>query len=217
MSGCAIGNKYMIDDVQAQLEATGEYPVVVASWDQRQFIVDKKSPDTYVGRVRGRYGIPFNATTLGGLPFADAVSQSICKALIRKGFKATPISVPFDLTEKAVRERILSNKEDRALFVTIRQWESDSFMNLNVGYDFSVEVIARDGTLLATAQAKEDIKVPGRIWKRSLKMSKKEVPNILKKAIESLLNNPEVVKALDSKHIETGKAGVLKESEPFSD
>lgn len=198
MSGCAVGNKYTIADVQAQFEATGEYSVAVASLDQRRFIVDKTSPDTFVGVVRGGYGNPFNATTLSGLPFADDVSQSICNSLTRKGFKVTPVSVAFDLTEEEVRERLLSKKEDRALLVIIRKWESDSFINLNVGYDLSLKVIARDGTILAAAQAKEDVNVPGSIWIGSLEMSKKEVPNIYKKSIEALLNNPQVVKVLAS-------------------
>lgn len=198
MGGCAVGNKYMIADVQAQLEATGKYSVVVASLDQRKFIIDKTSPDTYVGMVRGGYGNPFNATTVSGLPFSDDVGQSICNALIRRGFKATLVSVTHDSTEEKVLERLLANKKDRALLVTIQKWESDSFVNLNVGYDLTLKVVAKDGTILATAQAKDDVSVPGNIWIGSLEMSKTEVPNIFKKSIESLLNNPSVVKVLAS-------------------
>lgn len=198
MGGCAVGNKYMIADVQAQLEATGKYSVVVASLDQRKFIIDKTSPDTYVGMVRGGYGNPFNATTVSGLPFSDDVGQSICNALIRRGFKATLVSVTHDSTEEKVLERLLANKKDRALLVTIQKWESDSFVNLNVGYDLTLKVVAKDGTILATAQAKDDVNVPGNIWIGSVEMSKTEVPNIFKKSIESLLNNPNVVKVLAS-------------------
>jgi len=186
----------MIGDVKAQFQATGEYSVVVASLDQRQFIVDKTSPDTYVGMVRGGFGNPFNATTLSGLPFADDVSQALCNSLIRKGFNAKLVTVKFDLTEKEVLDRLLSKKEDRALLVIIRKWESDSHINLNVGYDLILKVIAKDGTILATAEAKDDVTVNGSIWVGSVGMAKTEVPNIFKKAIESLLNNPDVVKVL---------------------
>lgn len=199
LGGCAVGNKYMIAEVPAQFEATGKYSVVVASLDQRQIIIDKTSPDTYVGMVRGGYGNPFNATTISGLPFSDDVGQSICSALIRKGFKATLVPVKFDVPEEKVIERLLSNKEDRSLLVLIRKWESDSFINLNVGYDLILKVIAKDGTILATSQAKEDVNVPGSIWVGSVEMSKTEVPNIFRKSIESLLNNPDIVKVLASK------------------
>lgn len=199
LGGCAVGNKYMIADIQPQFEATGNYSVVVASLDQRKFIVDKTSPDTYVGMVRGGYGNPFNATTVSGLPFSDDVSQSICNALIRKGFKATVISVESDLSEEKVLDRLLANKDDRALLVIIQKWESDSFYNLNVGYDLILKIIDKDGTILATANTKDDVSVPGNIWIGSLEMSKTEVPNIFKKSIESLLNNPDVVKVLASK------------------
>jgi hypothetical protein len=171
---------------------------VVASLDQRQFILNKESPDTYVGMVRGGYGNPFNATTLSGLPFADDVSQCVCNSLISKGYKAKIVSVKFDLTEQEVIEGLLSETEDRALLVLIQKWESDSFLNLNVGYDLVLKVIAKDGTILATAEAKDDVSVPGNIWVGSVEMSKTEVPNIFKKSIESLLNNPDVVRVLAS-------------------
>lgn len=198
LGGCAFGNKYMIADVQAQLEATGKYSVVVASLDQREFIVNKRSPDTYVGMVRGRYGNPFNATTRSGLPFSDDVGQSICNSLNQKGFKATLVSVKSDLTEEKVLERLLANKKDRALLVIIKKWESDSFFNLNVGYDLILKVFSKDGAILATSQAKDAVKVRGHIGRRSLAMSKTEVPNIFRKSIESLLNNPDVVQVLAS-------------------
>lgn len=198
VSGCAVGNKYVIGDVKAQLDATGKYSVWVASLDQRQFVVARNSPETYVGMVRGGYGNPFNATTLSGLPFADDVSQSICSSLISKGFNAKYIAVKFDQTEKEVLDFLLSKTEDRAILVIIRKWESDSFVNLNVGYDLILKVIAKDGTILATSEAKNDVNVPGSIWVGSLAMSKIEVPNIFKNSIESLLNNPDVVKVLST-------------------
>jgi hypothetical protein len=188
----------MIADVQAQFEATGKYSVAVASLDQRQPIVNKTSPDTYVGMVRGGFGNPFNATTMSGLPFSDDVGQAICNSLSRKGFKAKLVSAKFDLTEEKVLERLLSYKEDRALLVLIRKWESDSFVNLNVGYDLILKVFAKDGTILATAQASDEVTVPGNIMVGSLAMSKEEVPNIFKKSIESLLNKPDIVKVLAS-------------------
>ena len=67
-----------------------------------------------------------------------------------------------------------------------------------MGYDLILKVIAKDGTVLATAKAKDDVNVPGSIWTGSLEMSKTEVPNIFKRSIESLLNNPDVVKVLAS-------------------
>ncbi len=196
ISGCVIGNKYKIADVHAKFHANGKYSVVIASLDKRPFIIDKTSPDTYVGMVRGRYGNPFNATTYSGLPFSDDVSQSICNTLNRKGFKATFVTVKFDLAENEVIDRLLTKNEDRALLVIIQEWESDSFYNLNVGYNFILKVIAKDGTILATVEAKDALSIEGSIWRGSLKMSKKEVPNILRTAIESLLNNPDVVRVL---------------------
>jgi hypothetical protein len=64
MSGCAMGVKYKIADVQAQFNATGKCLVVFSSMDKRPFIIDITSPATYVGMVRGGYGNPFNGHNL---------------------------------------------------------------------------------------------------------------------------------------------------------
>ncbi len=196
MSGCAIGNKYKIADIEAKVNAAGNASVAVASLDNRPFIVDKTSPDTYVGMVRGGFGNPFDATTQSDLPFADAVSKAICKALNRNGFKAIPVSVNFDMTENQATNLLLQKNEDRAILVVIKEWESDSFYNLNIGYDFLLKVIGRGGTVLATSEAKNAVDISGNIMTGSLWLSKTEVPATFQNAIESLLNDPSVVSAL---------------------
>jgi len=196
VSGCAIGNKYKIADVEAKLQATGSVAIVVASLDHRPPIVDKSSPETYVGMVRGGYGNPFDATTKSDLPFSFAVSKAICNALNRKGFTASSLPVKPNMTEQQVVDLLLAKNKDKAMLVIIKQWESDSFYNLNIGYDFLLKVFNRDGRLLATSEAKDSVAVSGSIMTGSLELSKKEVPATFRKAIETLLNTQDVMQAL---------------------
>ncbi|HEX20540.1 MAG TPA: hypothetical protein ENG78_06960 [Acidiferrobacteraceae bacterium] len=196
MSGCAIGNKYKIADVEPQITSAGNASVAVASLDKRSFILDHTSPITYVGMVRGGYGNPFNATTLSNLPFADAVSKAICQALNRKGFQAIPVTVQFEMAKEQATKVLLDKNMDKSILVVIKAWESDSFYNLNIGYDFVLKVLDRNGTILATSEAKDKVEIFGNIMTGSLALSKKEVPAIFQKAIATLLNDPAVASAL---------------------
>lgn len=198
-SGCANMLKFKIADVDAKVNVTGNTAITVASLDKRAFIVDRSSPESYVGMVRGGYGNPFNATTLSNLSFADAVSKSICKALNQKGFKATSVSVKFDKTEQQAVNSLLQTKMNKNILVVIREWESDSFYNLNIGYDFLLKVFNRDGTVLATSEAKDAIQISCSIMTGCLGIDEKEVPAAFQKAMETLLNAPTVMRALSDK------------------
>ena len=76
LSGCAVGNKYKIEDSKIQFTSTGSSTVSVGALDQRPYVIEKTSPVTYIGMVRGGFGNPFNATTNNGLPFSDNISKS---------------------------------------------------------------------------------------------------------------------------------------------
>lgn len=196
MSGCAIGNKYKIADVEPQLLVEGNASIAVASLDKRPSIQDHSSPITYVGMVRGGYGNPFNATTQSDLPFADAVSKAICQSLERRGFKTTPVTVKFEMSEEDATQELLDKSKDKSILVVIKEWESDSFYNLNIGYDFVLKVFDKNGDILATSEAKDKVAVSGSVMTGSLGLSKTEVPATFQKAIETLLNEPAVVHAL---------------------
>lgn len=196
LGGCAMGNKYKIADVEAKINATGNGSVAVASIDKRKFVVDKTSPETYVGMVRGGYGNPFDATTESNLPFAVAVTRAICKSLDARGFHSMPVTVKVGTTEQEAQNLLLKNNLDKNILVVISEWESDSFYNLNIGYDFLLTVLDKDGTPLATSAAKDKVAVSGSVMTGSLSLSKTKVPATFQKAIETLLNDPNVVQAL---------------------
>ena len=196
MSGCAIGNKYKIADVEPQLHVEGNASIAVASLDKRPSIQDQSSPVTYVGMVRGGYGNSFDATTQSDLPFADAVSKAICQSLDRRGFKTTPVTVKFEMSEEDTTKELLNQSKDKSILVVIKEWESDSFYNLNIGYNFVLKVLNKNGDVRATSEAKDKVAVSGSVMTGSLGLSKTEVPATFQKAIETLLNEPAVVKAL---------------------
>ena len=99
--GCAVGNKYEFASVTADVQATKKIYVAVASLDQRLTVLSGESPEDYVGMQRAGFGNPFNVTTYSGLPFAAAVSQSICQSLKQKGFDADSVLIKLGTPGKA--------------------------------------------------------------------------------------------------------------------
>ena len=61
----------------ADVQVADNIFVAVASLDQRPTVLRGESPANYVGMQRAGFGNTFNVTTNSGLPFADAVNQSI--------------------------------------------------------------------------------------------------------------------------------------------
>lgn len=196
LSGCAVGNKYKIEDSKIQFTSTGSSTVSVGALDQRPCVIEKTSPVTYIGMVRGGFGNPFNATTNNGLPFSDNISKSICLSLADKGYNVKQVILTPELTEEESIKRIIAQGQDKNIIVLIKKWESDVFMNFNVSYELLLKVISSKGEIIAEAKNKEEINASGSIFKEPIGLSKSEVPRIYKKSLEELLNNPRIINAL---------------------
>ncbi len=193
--GCAVGNKYQFADVTANVQAANKIYVAVASLDQRPTVLSGESPVDYVGMQRGGFGNPFNVTTYSGLPFADAVSESICQSLKQKGFDAESVLTKVGTPEKAALKQLLAKQAERSIFVNIRQWESDTYSNIGLTYDLALTVFDKDGSAVAQSIAKDTTTIPGS-FANPPAAARKKVPAAFKDMIEDLLNDPEVKKAL---------------------
>jgi hypothetical protein len=193
--GCAVGNKYQFADVTANVQAANKIHVAVASLDQRPTVLTGESPADYVGMQRGGFGNPFNVTTYSGLPFADAVSQSICQSLKQKGFDAKSVLIKLGTPENAALKQLLVKQAQRSIFVNIIQWESDRYSNIGLTYDFALRVFDEAGSAAAQSVAKDSTTIPGS-FANPPAAARKKIPVAFKNMIEGLLNDPQVKKAL---------------------
>jgi hypothetical protein len=193
--GCAIGNKYQFADVTADIQAANKIYVAVASLDQRQTVLSGESPVDYVGMQRGGFGNPFNVTTQSGLPFADAVSQSICQSLKEKGFNAESVLIKLGTPEKGALKQLLAKQAERSIFVNIIQWESDTYSNIGLTYDLTLTVFDENGSAVAQAIAKDTTTIPGSFVNPPA-AAREKIPAAFKDMIERLLNDPQVRNAL---------------------
>jgi len=85
--------KQSYDEVVPNIKAISNRSIVVATHDQRPYIVSGEAKPEVVGIKRGGYGNPFLVSTASGRPLADDMTKVICNGLQRKGFQCIPVSV----------------------------------------------------------------------------------------------------------------------------
>ena len=197
-SGCAVGQKLNYSGIAANLAVSGSKAVGVASLDRRPYVLSgEKNPD-YAGTMRGGYGNPFNVGTESGQTLADDMTQVIAAALTRKGFKTRSVVTTNKDNSDVVIEKLKTTGGDNLILLTINDWKSDfaGFVAFRVwlDYDATLRVFEKSGKIIAETAIKgnDDLGSAG----EPVGYTKKVVPEAFQRKIEELLNNPEVMKAL---------------------
>ena len=192
--GCAVGNTHTFNYVPTERSEIGKGSVVLlfAVDDQRPYIVKGEEPAAFVGEQRSGYGIPFNVLTSDGRPFAAVVQETVERDLEAAGFTVTAVN------DKAgdVKTAAANAKARRALAVTMREFKSDTYNNINFDYDFEAVVYDASGKELARDRVSGEENIPGSMMNPP-KAAKAKVPPAFYAKIHSLITgNSKIVNAL---------------------
>ena len=90
---------------------------------------------------------------------------------------------------------LIERKPERALLFVIKKWESDTYMNIRLVYDIELTVYNAESTKLASASISENKTLPGSFWDPP-SAARSEVPRAFKKALQTLLNDPKILLAI---------------------
>jgi hypothetical protein len=197
LQGCAVGNKYNFSDVKADLQVAPVKVkhIAVATSDQRKVVMSDECPPTYVGMQRAGFGNPWRVNTDSGLPLADDVTKAVTESLSKKGYNSLPVYVKYTDGQSSILELLRERKAERALLFIIKKWESDTYMNIGLDYEIELTVYNADLVKLASASIAENKNLPGSFWDPPT-AARREVPIAFKKALETLLNDPKVLPAI---------------------
>ncbi len=194
LGGCAIGNSHRYDLGDANLAVHSDKSIAVAVVDLRPYVLSgEKAPD-FSGLFRGGFGNPFDVTTGTGHPLADDLSQSIVTALKRASVEAEIVAVTPKSSAPEARAAILASGADRCTLLQIREWKSDTYFNTGLTYDVTLDVLSRDGVLLASKmlQGHDNLGpsgVPGD--------ARVHVEKAVKEKLEALFSDAEIEAALN--------------------
>ncbi len=197
LQGCAVGNKYNFTDVDADLAVASVKVknIAVATSDQRKEVISGKCDPTYVGMQRAGLGNPWRVSTASGLPFADDLTKAVTEALAKKGYNSLPVYVKYTDDQTGIFKILKGREAERNLLFVIKKWESDTYTNIGLDYEVELTVYNADFLSLASVSAAEKKDLPGSAWDPP-KAARREIPIAFKKVLETLLNDPKVIQAI---------------------
>ena len=194
-SGCAVGNKYALHTVEPALDMRGEQALSVATLDEREPVRIGARPARWVGQQRGGYGNPFAVATASGHPLAEDISEALVRALSQRGFQTSGVKTPHDMSPEQAKTELLAQGPARGLLVRLARWKSDTYQNVGLRYALSLEVYDPQGQLIAESSVEDELNLGGSFWNPPAH-ARKVVPKALQRALERLLNQPQVIQAL---------------------
>jgi hypothetical protein len=150
LGGCAVGNSHRYDLGDAELQVESSKTVAVAVVDARPYVLSGDKTPNFSGLMRGGFGNPFDVTTDSGRALAEDLTISIVSALKRDGVEAVAVPVGPTARGSDARTLLLASGADRCTLLTIREWKSDTYLNTGLFYNMTLEVLATDGTVLAS-------------------------------------------------------------------
>jgi hypothetical protein len=190
LGGCAIGVTHEYQNAAPELKATAGAKLGLGVQDKRVYIVSKNKPETFVGLSRGGFNNPFDVNTVSGKPLADDFTQTIQAALSSKGVKVNALSLPVG-TDESEAIKLLSAAGDKAIFIVIYEWKSDTFVETTLAYDIQAKVIDASGKVLASKKmsGKDSL---GSAGMNPPGYSRQVVPVAFRKKLEELFAAPEI-------------------------
>jgi hypothetical protein len=195
VSGCAVGNRYAYSTVVLEPKLAGSGRVSVATQDRREYVLSGNKDPQFVGLQRGGYGNPFDVRTSDDRPLAEDMTTAIVAAMAGRGFQPVPVLIAPSADAAQVRQALFTDGADRALLLTLREWKSDTFMNVGLPHDITLVVMDRTGAVLAEKRLQGRDNLGGSFWSPP-SHAKKVVPLAFKAKLDELLSDPAIAGAL---------------------
>lgn len=193
--GCAVGNTYQFVHVPEGVERVeGAGTVLLFPVEEaRPQVVDEGEPVSWVGEQRGGYGMPFNVLTRSGEPFAEVVTDALAAELEAAGFRVVRAE---ERPEGDLEQRIRAAGADRALDVVMREFNANTYVNIDVEWDFEATVYGEDGARLASDRERGKETLEGSFW-NSPEAARSKVPPFFHGLMRDLVvGDPEMTEAL---------------------
>ena len=194
ISGCAVGNKHNYSDASPNLKGTQGNKLDLGVQDQRVYILSAEKTPAFVGLSRGGFGNPFNVETESGKPLSDDFTKVVSRALTKKGVQVTAINIPLRMDQSDVIKN-LTQSGNKAVFISIKEWKSNTYQNTSLNYDIQVQVIDKSGKVVAKKSivgnenlGGDFINPPGH--------AKKVIPPAFQAKLEQLFSDPDIANHL---------------------
>lgn len=198
LAGCAVGNTHTFRYSRPAVDSVGNDRVVLMFKvrEARAPIVVEGEPPTWVGEQRSGFGIPYNVLTTDRRPFYQVVSETIQKDLEAAGFSVVATSVQLPNGPVALGERLSAAEAERGLYVEMRKFNSNTYTNIDVEWDFIARVFAASGAQIAENHLEGRTTLPGSFLNPPAAAKQRVPPFFYQLMRELVIESDEVMMAL---------------------
>jgi len=190
VSGCAVSRKVQYSGINANVPAFSE-TIALATWDQREQVLDGSRKPDFVGYMRSGAGIAYPIGTASGKPLADDISSSISTSLEKKGCTTSVITTSPADNENTILDNLIKSGNEKLLLVKCSEYHTDGYGIQNLNYNLQVTVYASDGELVKEKRFQGDRTLGGNVaWGPG--KYQEYMPEGLKTLLEQIFNDEEI-------------------------
>lgn len=126
LTGCARLTYSYPSRLDPAVRAAPRTPVLVAVQDQRPYVRNKETQETFAGLIRSGTGVVTHHQSVTGRPLADDIASAVANRLQKNGTRVSTVHIePFRTAEEA--RSVLGHKNPGlVLFIAIRELDRKS-------------------------------------------------------------------------------------------
>ncbi|MCP4641491.1 MAG: hypothetical protein GY851_13700 [bacterium] len=198
LAGCGSVKHFNYDSqVTPRLTASAPIRVAVGVLDHRPMVLSGSWPVSVAGFTRGGVGQVYKIHTLSGEPLADDMSWTLVRALDMRGIDGQQVFLRPAMSHEDAVAALKATDCDRLVLVVLDRWKSDTYAETNLSYDVTVEVLSETGSMRVRRHTEGYDHLGTRPW-RQTRYAHKAVAKAYGGKFEDLLNDPNVVRAIES-------------------
>ncbi len=152
LGGCR-ATQYDLTKSQLKANFQGSGKVAIGVQDLRPFVVDRTKPPTFIGLHRDGVGMPKDANTKSGKTLAEDMVTILTSSFTANGFQVTPFPISTNDNQEALIEQQAASAYDKIIVVTLKQFRSDSWMEVELQWEIKMSVYDGKETLLAEKES----------------------------------------------------------------
>ncbi len=194
VSGCAVGNKYDYRQAKAALPLTGSGELGAGVVEMRSYVLNgDKTPD-FIGLQRGGFGNPFDVKTSSGKALKDDMTDVLSRALNSAGYTVNQLY--FSSPDSSVIADVVAKEgKEKNVILMVKDWKTDVMMNFRLIYDLVLQVVDKQGNVLASNTLKGDEKLSGAGFESQ---NSNSAAAAFETKLGRLFNNPGIIAALQN-------------------
>jgi hypothetical protein len=187
---CAVSRKVEYESVLVNVPSYKE-SIAVATWDQREQIMNAARKNDFVGYMRSTAGIAYPMGTSSGKPFSDVFSGTVATSFSNKGSRTSVVNSSFTDRENAILDKLKQLKADRLIFIKCNEFYTDGYGSISLMYNLQLNIYSSSGDLLKQKTFSGKKSLGGsKAWGPG--KYKDYIPEAYKKLLEEMFNDPEI-------------------------